>query len=215
MMIVMRKPICIFVLVFILAGSFSIDTSAKDSIICKNSAVCININQKEISRVKALVKTGYKGNYTLKWAKEHDYKESDKVKWVNIKGYSSKTDYLIWVSIAYQRLNIFSGSAGNWNLQQTFIIGTGAPGRDTPAGVWRLINKSSKGWSTSKYTVKPVISFINDKYGFHSRLYYPNSTRIYDDKIGFPCSHGCIRMYSDDLSWFYRIVPLKTTVIVF
>jgi lipoprotein-anchoring transpeptidase ErfK/SrfK len=211
----MNKVICTFVFICVLAVIFGIVTSAQDNIICKKSAVCININQEEINRVNALVKTGYKGNYTLEWARQHDYKESEKVKWVNIKRYSSKTDYLVWVSIAYQRLNIFSGSAGNWNLQQTFIISTGAPGRDTPVGVWSLISKSPKGWTTSVYTVKPVINFINEKYGFHSRLYYHDSAKIYDERIGFPCSHGCIRLYSDDLAWFYKSIPLGTTVVVF
>lgn len=211
----MKKPVITMVLTYLLV-LFTINTSlAGSNIVCNKSAVSIKIDQQEKSRVKALIKTGYHGDYTLKWAKEHDYKESDKVKWVNIKGYSSRTKYLVWVSIAYQRLNVFTGSNGNWNLTKTFVIGTGAPGRETPTGVWKTIYKNSKGWTTSRYTVKPVITFINDKYGFHSRLYTPDFSGIYDGRIGFPCSHGCIRMYTNDVTWFYEHIPLGTTVVVY
>ena len=182
---------------------------------CGSSAVSIHMDGAEIQRVKNLVKTGYRGNYTLKWAKEHDYKESDKVKWVNVSRYSSQTGYLVWVSIAYQRLNVFTGSAGNWNLDRSFIVATGRQGRDTPTGVWKLLRRNPGGWTTTAYTVRPVVNFINDKYGFHSRLYRPGSTTVTDSRIGFPCSHGCIRMYSQDIAWFYEHVPIGTTVVVY
>lgn len=211
----MKKPAITMVLLYILILGTVSASFAQSTTVCDKAAVSINISQQEKERIKALVRTGYHGDYTLKWAKEHDYKEADKVKWVNIKGYSSKTKYLVWVSIAYQRLNVFTGSSGNWNLSKTFIIGTGAVGRETPTGVFKTINKNSKGWSTSKYTVKPVITFINEKYGFHSRLYHPDFSKFTDGRIGFPCSHGCIRMYTDDVKWFYQNVPLGTTVVVY
>lgn len=211
----MKKSVMTFFIIYILAACNIISSSAQTSIINEKSAVFINVTPQEKKRIQALVKTGYNGDYTLSWAKAHDYKEAEKVKWVNIKGYSSKTHYLIWVSIAYQRLNVFRGSAGNWNLDKTFIISTGAPGRDTPTGVFKILGKKPKGWTTAAYTVKPVVSFINNKYGFHSRLYRPNSTKIFDGRIGFPCSHGCIRMYTVDVSWFYENIPVGTTVIVY
>lgn len=172
-------------------------------------------DQLDKNRVLALVTTGYKGDYTLEWAKENDYTSADKEIWVNAKGYLSKTGYLIWVSIAYQRVNVFTGSAGNWKLDRTFIVGTGAPGKDTPTGVWSIIGKLSKGWTTSTYTVKPVVNFINSSYGFHSRIYYPGTTKIEDARIGFPVSHGCVRMYTEDITWFYSTIPIKTTVVVY
>jgi lipoprotein-anchoring transpeptidase ErfK/SrfK len=172
-------------------------------------------NQEEQNRVLELVTTGYKGDYTLKWAEENDYSSSDKEIWINAKGYDSKTDYLVWVSIAYQRVNIFTGNAGNWKLDRTFIVGTGARGNDTPTGTWKIIGRHTRGWTTKDYTVKPVINFISSAYGFHSRLYKPNTTTVIDSRIGFPVSHGCIRMYTEDVEWFYDNIPTNTTVIVF
>jgi lipoprotein-anchoring transpeptidase ErfK/SrfK len=210
----MKKHLLTVLIIFMLIAS-QLNTASAYTDGSKACAVSVQIDQKEKDRIKALIKTGYKGDYTLQWAKEHDYKESDKVKWVNIKGYTSNTKYLVWVSIAYQRLNVFTGSKGNWNLTNTFIIGTGVRGRETPTGVFKLIDRNPGGWTTSIYTVKPVVTFINEKYGFHSRLYYPGSTKIYDAKIGFPCSHGCIRMYTNDVAWFYEHIPLGTTVVVY
>jgi lipoprotein-anchoring transpeptidase ErfK/SrfK len=169
----------------------------------------------EQNRVLDLVTTGYKGDYTLKWAEANDYSAADKETWVNAKGYDSTTEYLVWVSIAYQRVNIFTGHAGNWKLDRTFIVGTGARGNDTPTGIWKIIGRHTRGWTTKDYTVKPVINFISSAYGFHSRLYKPNTTTISDARIGFPVSHGCIRMYTEDVEWFYDNIPTGTTVIVF
>jgi hypothetical protein len=172
-------------------------------------------DQLDRNRILSLVTTGYQGDFTLAWAEANDYQNADKEKWMNAEGHSSNTAYLIWVSIAYQRANIFTGSAGNWKLDRTFIVGTGAPGKDTPTGRWTIIGKLSGGWSTSTYTVKPVVNFIDSSYGFHSRLYYPGTTEIEDASIGFPVSHGCVRMYTDDVAWFYDNIPIGSTVIVY
>jgi lipoprotein-anchoring transpeptidase ErfK/SrfK len=171
--------------------------------------------QQEVNRVLALVTTGYQGNYTLSWAKSHDYAASDKELWINAKGYSSKTNYLIWVSIAFQRVNVFTGLAGQWKLQKTFLVGTGATGKDTPTGVWNILYKQKDGWTSETYTVKPVVNFIDYSYGFHSRLYHPGTTKLEDARIGYPISHGCVRMYDDDIAWIYQTIPFGTTVVVY
>lgn len=172
-------------------------------------------DQLEINRVFSLVTTGYQGNYTLEWAKAHDYSKSDKELWVNAKGYSSKTGYLIWVNLTCQRVNVFTGWVGNWKLDRTFLAGTGAPGTDTPIGVFSTLGKLRNGWNHSTYTVKPVVTFIDSSYGFHSRIYYPGTTKVQDARIGFPVSHGCVRMYTEDINWFYQTIPTGTTVVVY
>lgn len=179
------------------------------------SITLLNATKFDAAEVLALVKTGYQGNYTLAWAQANDYTDTAKTIWVNAKGYTSKTNYLVWVNIAYQRVNIFTGSAGNWTLTNNFIVGTGASGNDTPTGVFKIIGRSTRGWTTKTYTVKPVIFFLNSAYGFHSRLYDPGTTKINDARIGFPVSHGCVRMYDADVAWFYKNIPTGTTVVVY
>jgi lipoprotein-anchoring transpeptidase ErfK/SrfK len=167
-------------------------------------------------KVLSRVTTGYQGDYTLPWAKKNDYDELTKTIWVNAKEYSSKTNYLIWVSISNQRVNVFEGSQGHWKLSKCFLVGSGAKGTDTPVGVYTVGTRSMNGWTTDQYNVRPVVRFkMGSGLAFHSRIYDPNYTRITDGSIGYPVSHGCIRMYDDDVWWIFYVIPKDTTVIVY
>ena len=161
------------------------------------------------------VTLGYKGDFTLEWALENDLDDYEKEVWVNAKGYKSKSEYLLWINLAYQRVNIFKRSGGSWELIRTCLVGTGAPGRGTPPGVWTTTYKQVNGWTTGSYTVKPVVRFRQGTgYAFHSRIYYPNTTRLKDPAIGYPISLGCIRMYDEDIWFIYDTIPDGTTVVV-
>lgn len=172
--------------------------------------------QRDVDRVLGLVTTGYKGNWTLDWALNNDYQSYEKEIWINAKGYSSATQYLCWVSTAYQRVNVFEGGAGNWTLTKTFLCGTGATQTQTPVGVYTVFGRSTAGWVTSTYCVRPVVNFkMGSGYAFHSRLYDPKHTHLIDASIGFPVSHGCVRMYDEDIQWIYNYIPNNTTVVVY
>ena len=166
-------------------------------------------------RILELVTSPYRGNYTLEYALENDYEDFEKTIWVNARGYSSDTQYLVWVNLAYQRVNIFEGSEGEWELVRSGIVGTGAPGTGTPVGIWKTTYKQEYGWTTGSYTVVPVVRFKGGGYAFHSRLYYPNTWTLNDPSIGFPVSHGCVRMYQEDIQWMFDNVPDGSTVVVF
>lgn len=162
------------------------------------------------------VTSSYAGNYTLAWAQKHDYSKEVKNAWVNLKGYSSKTQYLVWVNLTYQRVNIFSGSQGNWKIIRQALCGSGKAGTPTPRGVYTTSYKQS-AWNYGSYYCGPIVRFNGSSgYAFHSRLeYWPmNSDRYYDARIGFPISHGCLRMYNDDIWWMYNNIPSGTTVVV-
>lgn len=172
--------------------------------------------QKDAERVLALVTTGYKGNYTLAWAENHDYTATEKQTWVSAKGYGSSTAWLIWINLSTQHVNIFKGSKGNWTLCYTCVVGTGASSTATPVGVYTTTYKSAAGWTTSTYNVHPVVGFnTGTGYAFHSRLYYPNGKALKDASIGYPISHGCVRMYDADVNYIYNNVPNGTTVVVY
>ena len=161
------------------------------------------------------VTLGYKGDFTLEWAQENDLLAFEKELWVNAKGYSSNSEYLLWINLAFQRVNIFEGKTGDWKLIRSCIVGTGAPGRGTATGVTTTTYKQRDGWTTHGYTCKPVVRFRSGTgYAFHSRLYYPRSDQLIDSRIGFPISNGCIRMYDDDIWFIYDNVPEGTTVVV-
>ena len=164
--------------------------------------------------ILAMVTNRYAGDYTLAWAQNHDYAPEVKTRWVNLQGYSSKSKYLIWVNLTYQRVNIFEGSQGNWQLIRTCLCGSGKPSTPTIRGVFAVTYKQN-AWNYGSYYCGPVVRFYSG-FAFHSRLeYWPmGSGRFYDARIGFPISHGCLRMYDDDIWFIYNNIPSGTTVVV-
>ena len=167
--------------------------------------------------VLKMVTSGYAGNYTLAWALNNDYAPEVKTAWVNLKGYQSASKYLVWVNLTYQRVNIFEGSQGSWKLIRTCLCGSGTNATPTIRGVFTTSYKQS-AWNYGSYYCGPIVRFYGTSgYAFHSRLqYWPmNSDRYYDARIGFPISHGCLRMYNDDIWWMYNNIPNGTTVVVY
>lgn len=172
--------------------------------------------QRDVNRVLNLVSSTYRGNYTTAYAVNNDYETYEKEVWVNAKGYSSNTKYLLWINRAYQHVNVFEGSKGNWKLIKSFLVGTGAASSPTPTGLTTVSYKSAGGWTTSTYTVRPVVGFYpGTGYAFHSRLCYPGTDTEYDYSAGYPISHGCVRMYKSDIWWIYNNIPVGTTVAIF
>lgn len=172
--------------------------------------------QRDVNHVLNLVSSTYRGNYTTSYAVNNDYKPYEKEVWVNAKGYSSKTQYLVWINRAYQHVNVFQGSKGNWKLIKSFLVGTGAASTPTPTGLTTVSYKSAGGWTTSTYTVRPVVGFYpGTGYAFHSRLCYPGTDTEYDFSAGYPVSHGCVRMYKNDIKWIYNNIPVGTTVAIY
>ena len=148
--------------------------------------------------------------------RNNDYSKTTKEVWINAKGYSSNTNYLVWINRAYQHVNVFTGSKGSWKLTKSFVVGTGAPGTETPVGVTKVTYKLKAGWTTSTYTVRPVVGFYPDTgYAFHSRLCTPKTDKEYDFSSGYPVSHGCVRMQKSDINWIYDNVPIGSTVVIF
>lgn len=169
------------------------------------------------AEILKMVTSGYAGNYTLAWAQSHDYTPEVKTRWVNLQGYKSSTKYLIWVNLTYQRVNIFEGSQGKWYLIRSCLCGSGKSSTPTIRGVFTTSYKQT-AWDYGSYYCGPIVRFNGSSgYAFHSRLeYYPMySDRYYDARIGFPISHGCLRMYNDDIRWMYNNIPNGTTVVVY
>lgn len=144
-----------------------------------------------------------------------DYSKDEKTVFVNAKGYSSETQYLIWVSRSAQMVNVFQGSKGNWKLIHEFQCATGKSSSPTPVGVTYVTYKQT-AWVTDSYTCRPIVRFYpGTGYAFHSRLYYPGTNTLKDPSIGFPVSAGCVRMLDEGINWLYNNIPSKTTVVIY
>lgn len=140
-----------------------------------------------------------------------DYSQATKEGFVDLKGYSSDTPYLVWVSRYTQKVMVFEGEKGNWELIRTFDCSTGANITPTPVGVFD-INSFTWEWDFADYYVTRV-SIFNGGHAFHTIPYYYGGG-VYDGRVGIPLSHGCVRMYPDDCSYIYNL-PLHTRVVVY
>lgn len=165
------------------------------------------------SKITNSITSTYGGDYTHNY--NWDYSDGLKEWYVNSKGYSSSTKYLVWVSRQNQKVYIFTGSKGKWKISKTFICGTGKNSTPTPTGVTYITYREA-GWNHATYSCKPVVRFYpNTGYAFHSRLYYPNYNGLKDKSIGWPVSAGCVRMLDTDITYIYKNIPNKSTVVIY
>ena len=102
-----------------------------------------NYNKLLASQVRSI---GYVGNKCIYTTKK--YSTEVKTAFVNYKGYSSKTKYLIWISHYTQQVSIFEGSKGKWKMIRTFICATGTAKNHSPRGV--LIRKKAGSTQAQK-----------------------------------------------------------------
>ena len=139
-----------------------------------------------------------------------DYTTKTKEAFVNGKKFKSKSKYLIWISQYTQRVNIFKKSNGKWKLIRNCRAATGSYNNKSAIGVYKITYKE-KGWFYGSTYVKPVVHWCGSA-SFHSRIYYNNGA-LQDGRIGMPISHGCVRLYNEDINYIYKKMPVGTTVV--
>lgn len=142
---------------------------------------------------------------------ELDYSKPTKEGFVDLMNYDSKTDYLVWVSRYTQKVIVFTGKQGDWELIKTFPCSTGANNTPTPEGIYD-INDRTWRWNFDYYYVNNV-SIFSGGHAFHSILIGYNGA-VYDDRVGIPLSHGCVRMLPDDCKYIYDL-PMGTRVVIY
>ena len=151
---------------------------------------------------------GYVGNKCIYTTKK--YSTEVKTAFVNYKGYSSKTKYLIWISHYTQQVSIFQGSKGKWKMIRTFICATGTAKNHSPRGVFKITYKE-KGWFYTS-TKELYVTHYKGRNSFHTRPLWNNGS-VQNPTIGKPASHGCVRCYNQDAKYIYDKMPIGTTVV--
>jgi lipoprotein-anchoring transpeptidase ErfK/SrfK len=150
-----------------------------------------------------------------------DYSKAVKEYYVNkVRNWSSSKSYMIWVSLYTQRVNIFRGSRGKWVLVRSGPIGSGRNDCPTP------VETASLQYHTTWYYPLPNnnppfychhVTVFDDARGFHSRPTKwgePIGSILYYG-IGYPCSHGCVRLLDEDCIYISDVLPLGTTVHIY
>ncbi len=147
------------------------------------------------------------GDYAIKDELTIEQKEL----FVNSNGYDSETNYLIWINLKRQTLNVFLGSKGNWRYVNSFPVASGKNSTPTPT-VQHPIEYVTK-WVTDSYICYPVLA-LYDGYAIHNQP-QSHSGYVLDSTIGKPASAGCVRMIKQHIDWVHAYVPVKTNVVIY
>lgn len=152
------------------------------------------------ARVKANRSKFKFGNLVFSKSYKH-YTAEQAEAFVNQKGYSSRTKWLIWISHYTGSVHIFKGAKGQWKRQRVAKCVVGEQGRTT-LGVFRLLKRASRSGKPQIYfTWNPAKEWgqsIHCRIDKHTRGAY---------------SDGCIRLGDSDLFYLAKHCKLGTTVV--
>lgn len=95
----------------------------------------------------------------------------------------------------------------NGQLVAEFLVSTGLPGTPTVQGDFSIYLKvRSQRMTGEGYDLANVewVSYFYQEYSFHGTWWHSN--------FGYPMSHGCVNMRTEDAQWLYEWAPLGTSV---
>ena len=125
--------------------------------------------------------------------------------------YYSSTNWLMLTDTSGCRTAIYYGHHGAWRPVKEWICSPGAPATPTVTGEFTV---TGKGYSFGNgFTCYYYTQFYGD-YLYHSVLYYQNSFRVMDGRLGMHLSHGCVRLDIDNAKWIYDNIPYGTKVVI-
>jgi L,D-transpeptidase ErfK/SrfK len=130
----------------------------------------------------------------------------------------------IVINLSEMRLYFFSKQSAG--IVRTFPIGIGSEGNETPVGVFAIVEKKEKpAWYVpeSIRKEKPELPAVvppgpNNPLGSHALRLSARSILIHGTNrpyaVGRKASHGCIRMYPEDIPKLFQLVPNGTRVTI-
>ena len=130
---------------------------------------------------------------------------------VNSRGISSRTDYLIWVSLSEYKVRVYLGKQYQWKPIREATCAIGAPGTPTITGSYEY-QYSMPRWDYGTYYVGPCMIFYGG-YALHSVFLYQDGSE-YDGRVGMKLSHGCVRLKKADIDWLYSMIPVGTRIYI-
>ncbi len=129
---------------------------------------------------------------------------------VNSDGLMSMTDYMIYVDIPNQKVNILTGYEYHWQLIKSMSCASGRDETPTVKGIFSIQEKGEVFRPSSGVMCKYFSQFCGN-YLFHSIL-LDNNGNVMDPTLGIQASHGCIRLAIENAKYIYTSIPVGTTV---
>lgn len=128
------------------------------------------------------------------------YTTAQKELYINGRGFSSPTNYFIWVNQYTLNTTVFKGSKGKWKVIRSMPCVVGRYGK-TPVGLKKI---ERKGYLYGSYALYYTWTGTRGN-AFHCRMS--------DGLSRAAASGGCIRLGYEDLKFLYDTCPVGTTVL--
>lgn len=134
--------------------------------------------------------------------------------YINSKGLSSSTNYLIWVNTKTIHTYVFTGKAGNWSLLKDMLSTVGKESTPTIKGTFSLLAKGSYFYveDHDDWICKNYSQFYKN-YLIHSVVYNTDG-QLVDGRLGMRLSKGCVRLSLENARYIYYNVPIGSRVYV-
>ena len=138
------------------------------------------------------------------------------VEFVNTMKYTSPTDYLVYTDLNRQYTYVLKKQDKSWTVVKKLLSSTGLNTTPTPKGQYNLTKKVPYFGVEKGYRCKNAVGFIGGTYLYHSVIFDKTGTYLLEGKgvLGNQASQGCIRFTPEEAEWFYKTLPLKSTVII-
>lgn len=130
---------------------------------------------------------------------------------INSRGITSRTDYLVWISLSEFKVRVYLGKQYQWKPIREMTCAIGAPESPTITGSFEY-QYSMPRWDYGTYYVGPCLVFYGN-YAIHSVFLYQDGSE-YDGRVGMQLSHGCIRLKKADIDWMYSMIPIGTRIYI-
>lgn len=129
------------------------------------------------------------------------YSKEEAELYVNQKGISSATKYLIWANTYTQKEYIFKGKKGKWKLiKGPWLVSTGRATMPTSSGKTSIKSKSKSEHGIPLWNITSFFSIHG---------------RASSWKMGWPRSGACVRNTNEHATWIYKNCPVRTGVYVY
>lgn len=113
---------------------------------------------------------------------------------------ADNSKYTVYIEIQEKTLYLLQDN----RCIRKYTVASGMSGFPSPLGSWKIVEKSEWGEGFGGRWLGLDVPW--GTYGIHGTTY--------EETIGSAASHGCIRMFNNDIKELYSIVPVGTEVVI-
>lgn len=97
-----------------------------------------------------------------------------------------------------------------------YMVSSGKRGMDTPAGTFKISNKTPRAWSAKYGLYMPYWQALvpSGDFGIHELPEWPGGYKEGQAHLGTPVSHGCVRLGVGPAQRVYEFTEIGTPVVV-